>query len=315
MAWNRRRRGTSSNAWAFIAHNPWLAVLFVAGVGILAVNRGRDDLFDGARGVADDAGGWVMAYVSVPAAEFKRWGQGFGSFLSTYEENERLRSENAKLRASLSELAELQRKVQRFEVLLKIPADAAVTTTAARVIADTSGPFVRTVLVNAGKMQSVEKGQAVVDDRGLLGRIIGTGNRSSRVLLLSDLNSRIPVIVEGENLKAILVGDNSDMPTLEYLPSGTRIAAGARVVTTSDGAAFPPGIAIGTIIKGESAPRVQLFTSEGRADFVRVLSYHAPVDVDDGNGEIDPGAKPAVPVPDPHGLKPGSKPPGLMRSQ
>lgn len=323
MAWNRRRRGTSSNAWAFIAHNPSLAVLFVAGVGILAVGRGRDDLFDGARGAADDAGGWVMEYVSVPAAEFKRWGQGFGSFLSTYEENERLRSENARLRASQNELAELQRKVQRFEVLLKIPADAAVTTTAARVIADTSGPFVRTVLVNAGKIQAVEKGQAVVDDRGLLGRIIGTGNRSSRVLLLSDLNSRIPVIVEGLNLKAILVGDNSDNPTLEYLPSGSRIAAGARVVTTSDGAAFPPGIAIGSVMKGEGAPRVQLFTSEARADFVRVLSYHAPVDVDETPAEADPGALSGVrptaplpmkpPAPDPRGLKPGSRPPGLMR--
>jgi rod shape-determining protein MreC len=164
------------------------------------------------------------------------------------------------------------------------------------VIADTSSPFVRTVLLNVGQAQGAAKGQAVVDDRGLLGRVIGTGKRSSRVLLLTDLNSRIPVIIEGANLKAILAGDNSGKPTLEYLPSGSRIVAGARVVTTSDGAAFPPGIAIGTVAKGETSPRVQLYTNEGRADFVRVLNYKAPVDVDDAP-ETAPEAPDGKPKP------------------
>jgi rod shape-determining protein MreC len=251
------------------------------------------------------------------AGHGKRWIDGVGTFFSVYEENQRLRDENAKLRLAQSEVGELQRKVERYEQLLKVPTEAPVSGVAGRVIADMSGPFLRTILVNAGSDQGVLKGQAVVDDRGLLGRIVGTGRKSSRVLLLSDLNSRIPVIVEGANLKAILAGDNSDRPTLEYLPPGSRLVAGARVLTTADGGALPPGIVVGVVVKGQTAPRVELFTSERRADFVRVLQYQAPVDVD-AEPEA-PAPENAAPTPQGSG---GTKPanrtrarPALMRSE
>ena len=291
MAWNRNRRRSSSGSWAVLAQNPALVIFFLIALILLVIGRGQEALFDDARGAANDVSAVFMEVLSVPASEVNRWSAGLGSLFSTYDENQKLRQENAKLRAAQSELTELQRKVQRYEGLLKIPTDAPVTAVAARVIADTSGPFVRTVLINAGRAQDVLKGQAVVDDRGLLGRVIATGNRSSRVLLVTDLNSRIPVLIEGVNLKAILVGDNTERPVLEYLPSGSRIVVGARVVTTSDGAAFPPGIAIGIVGKGETSPRVKLFTNEGRADFVRILKYRAPIDVDDVPSGTEPADK------------------------
>ncbi len=317
MAWNFRRRRSASGLWAFIAQNPALALLVVVAVALLAISKSQGELSEGFRGYADDLTTSAMELVAGPAAEARRWVEGVGTFFSVYEENQRLREENAKLRLAQSELGELQRKVQRYEQLLKVPTEAPVSGVAGRVIADMSGPFLRTILVNAGSEQGVLKGQAVVDDRGLLGRIIGTGRRSSRVLLLSDLNSRIPVIVEGANLKAILAGDNSDRPTLEYLPPGSRLVAGARVLTTADGGALPPGIVVGTVVKGEASPRVELFTSERRADFVRVLQYQAPVDVD-----AEPQETPA----DPSTAKPqgagGTKPanrtqvhPALMRTE
>lgn len=323
MAWNARRRRSPSSVWAFIVQNPVLGILVVAAVALLFLSRTQEEIVQAARSMFDDAGASAMEAVAKPTAEGKRWLEGASTFFSTYEENQRLRDENARLRTAQSELAELQRKVGRYEQLLKIPAEAPVTSVAGRVIADTTGPFVRTILVNTGSDEGVEKGQAVVDDRGLLGRIIGAGRRTSRVLLLSDLNSRIPVIVEGANLKAILVGDNSDRPTLEYLPPGSRLVAGARVVTTADGAALPPGIAIGVVVKGETAPKVQLFTSEGRADFVRVLRYRIENDVDEVNPPAAPtdparpaaspkavAPKPAAPAAAPG---PGGRPAALMR--
>ena len=288
MAWNFRRRRSASGLWAFIAQNPALALFAVAAVALLAISKSQGELGQGLRGYADDLTASAMQLVAGPAAEGKRWINGVGTIFSVYEENQRLRDENARLRLAQSEIGELQRKVERYEQLLKLPTEAPVSGVAGRVIADMSGPFLRTILVNAGSDLGVLKGQAVVDDRGLLGRIVGTGRKSSRVLLLSDLNSRIPVIVEGANLKAILAGDNSDRPTLEYLPPGSRLVAGARVLTTADGGALPPGIVVGVVVKGEAAPRVELFTSERRADFVRVLRYQAPVDVD---------AEPEAPVP------------------
>ncbi|MEQ1752852.1 MAG: rod shape-determining protein MreC [Micropepsaceae bacterium] len=323
MAWTSRRRRSPSSVWAFIVQNPVLGVLVVAAVALLFLSRSQEEIVQAARSLFDDASSSALEAVAKPTAEGKRWLEGVTTFFSTYEENQRLRDENARLRTAQSELAEMQRKVGRYEQLLKIPAESPVTSIAGRVIADTSGPFVRTILVSAGRDQGVEKGQAVVDDRGLLGRIIGAGKRSARVLLLSDLNSRIPVIVEGANLKAILVGDNSDRPTLEYLPPGSRLVAGARVVTTADGAALPPGVAIGIVVKGEGSPKVQLFTSEGRADFVRVLHYRIENDVDEeapqsaptdpAKPRIDPKAATPKPASPAGNAGPGARPATLMR--
>ena len=303
MAWDRRRRRASETGpWAFLSHNLSLAAFVVLALGVLIAARAQDGMFERAREAVNDAGAPVMETLTGPAVEFKRWGEGIGSLLRLYEENQRLREENERLLAAQSELAYLQRKVQRYEELLKAPAEADVTSVAARIIADAGGPFVHTVLINAGRAQGITKGQAVVDERGLLGRVVASGNHSARVLLLSDLNSRIPVMIEGANLKAILAGDNSGQPVLEYLPPGSRITAGARVVTTPDGGVFPPGVAVGKIAAGSQVPRVDLFTVEGRADFVRVLHYTAPVDVDDAAPEPMPGA------PDPAKGKAGAAP-------
>lgn len=291
MAWDRRRRRASETGpWGFVAHNLSLVAFVVIALGIFVFARFQGDAFEQARDVFNDASAPVMETLAVPAAEVKKWSDGIGSLFTVYAENQRLREENERLLAAQSELAYLQRKVQRYEQLLKAPAEADVTSVAARVIADASGPFAHTVLVNAGRAQGVTKGQAVVDERGLLGRIIAAGERSARVLLLTDLNSRIPVMIEGDNLKAILVGDSSLRPVLEYLPPGSRLTDGARVVTTPDGGVFPPGVAVGRVATGSSGLRVQLFTGEGRADFVRVLHYVAPVDVDQAPPDTDPAS-------------------------
>lgn len=318
MAWDRRRRrGSETGPLAFIAHNPSLAVFVVLALGLLVAARAQDTFFDDARATLNDASAPVMEALTPPAEALKQTFDDFTSFLSMFAENRRLREENGHLLAAQTELDDLRRKVKRYEELLKVPSETAVTSVAARVIADASGPFVHTVLINAGRAQGVAKGQAVVDERGLLGRVITSGNRSARILLLTDLNSRVPVMIEGANLKAIMVGDNSGRPVLEYLPPGSHITAGARVVTTPDGGVFPPGVAVGTIAAGSQTPRVQLFTVEGRADFVRTLRYTAPVDVDDAAPEPLPGSlpDPAKAKPAPAPVKPVTAPPAATPPQ
>jgi rod shape-determining protein MreC len=292
MAWDRKQRRKLSDAgnWAFVTSNLSFLFFFVLAISIMVASRAQIPLFDSAREAVNDAVAPVYEIAAEPAAMVKRWGQGFGSLFEIYEENQRLREENARLIAKQNELVELERKVARYEELLKAQTDPSVDSVAARVIADASGPFVHTVLINAGHNQGIAKGQAVVDELGLIGRVIASGNQSARILLLTDLNSRIPVMVEGVNLKAILTGDNSVRPLLEYLPAGARIPAGARVVTTPDGGVFPPGIPVGTVAGNSRTPRVNLFTGEGRADFVRILSYTAQVDVNTAAPEPLPGA-------------------------
>lgn len=292
MAWDRKQRRTLSDGrnWAFVTSNLSFLFFIVLAIAIMIASRAQVGIFDSAREAVNDAAAPLYELAAQPTAMVKRWGQGFGSLVDLYEENQRLREENARLLAKQNELVELERKVARYEELLKAQTDPSVGSVAARVIADASGPFVHTVLINAGHHQGIAKGQAVVDELGLIGRVIASGNRSARILLLTDLNSRIPVMVEGVNLKAILTGDNSLRPSLEYLPAGAKIPVGARVVTTPDGGVFPPGIPVGVIAGTSRTPRVNLFTGEGRADFVRILSYTAQVDVNSAAPEPLPGA-------------------------
>ena len=121
------------------------------------------------------------------------------------------------------------------------------TAVTARVVADAGGPFVQTVMVNAGADQGVVNGMAAVNERGLVGRVIEVGRRSARILLLTDFNSRIPVMVEPSRDQAILAGDNSREPGLMFLPLNPRLSVGDRVVTSGRGGVLPPGLAIGVV--------------------------------------------------------------------
>jgi rod shape-determining protein MreC len=100
------------------------------------------------------------------------------------------------------------------------------------------------------------------------------GSRAARILLITDLNSRVPVIVEGSRQRAVLAGDNSEHPSLRYLEAGAAIRIGDRIVTSGQGGVFPPGLPVGVVavFNGELA-RVELFVELSRVDYLRLVDY------------------------------------------
>ncbi len=144
----------------------------------------------------------------------------------------------------------------------------------ARVIADTGGSFAHTFILNAGSRHGVAKGQAAISNGGLIGRVGEVGERSSRVLLVTDLNSRIPVLVEPGRARAILAGNNSDRPRLIHLAPGARISPSNRVVTSGHGGAFPPGLPIGIVASvSDEGVSVQPILDRFRLEFVRAVDF------------------------------------------
>src|SRR5207247_11170042 len=101
--------------------------------------------------------------------------------------------------------------------LLKLPPDPTVSYLTARVVANSGGAYVRSVMVYAGSENGVARGQAAITGDGLVGRVSEVGSRAARILLVTDLNSRVPVVVEGTQERALLAGDNSERPCLRYL--------------------------------------------------------------------------------------------------
>ncbi|MCC7017039.1 MAG: rod shape-determining protein MreC, partial [Rhodospirillales bacterium] len=191
-----------------------------------------------------------------------------------HEENAVLRAEVEKLRQWESAARHLEAENESLKTLLKWAPPPEATFVTARVIADTGGTFVHSMIVGAGTRDGVKKGLVVMTGDGLAGRIAAVGNHSSRLLLLTDLNSRIPAIVERTRTRAILAGDNTDRPRLIYLSDGGAVAVGDRIVTSGHGGVFPPGLPIGVVTSvAEGGVLVRPFVEQARLEFVRVVDF------------------------------------------
>jgi rod shape-determining protein MreC len=166
----------------------------------------------------------------------------------------------------------------------------------ARVVADPSGTFAHSLLVYAGARDGVAAGHIVVSSEGLVGRVAATATRVSRVLLISDLNARVPVLVGERQVRAILAGDNSARPRLIRLDPGTTVSAGDRVVTSGVTDAFPPGLPVGSVVTVDDRDiRVAPFVQQGRLEFVRVIDHGLPALAHDLAPKRHDAATPAPP--------------------
>ncbi len=163
------------------------------------------------------------------------------------EENANLRTENDQLIRWRHEIRELKAENQILRTLLKVvPEDVAHSVTA-RIVGDSNSTFVRSLLINAGDSDGIRPNMAAMTGKGLAGRVISTGRNAARVLLLTDLNSRIPVLVGPGREPAILVGNNFKLPSLRYLQHPGNIPPRSIVVTSGQSGVFPHGLPIGEV--------------------------------------------------------------------
>jgi len=136
------------------------------------------------------------------------------------------------------------------------------------------GAYAHSVMISAGSRDGVAKGQAVISDEGLIGRVAEAGYQASRVLLITDINSRVPVVVENSRDRAFLSGDNTNRPLLTFLTADAAVAPGDRILTSGHGGAFPPGIPIGVVSSvSENAVRVAPMFRRHQLEYLRVADY------------------------------------------
>ncbi len=132
-------------------------------------------------------------------------------------------------------------------------------------------------MVRIGENSNLTKGQGVLSHEGLIGRVIETGAETSRVLLMSDVNSRIPVTIEGTKDRAVLAGTNNGDPVLDHLPETHQITAGLRVVTSGHGGVFPYGVPVGETVMGDNGEiMVRPYADANRASHVQIVDYGVP---------------------------------------
>lgn len=233
----------------------------------------------------------VLSAISKPFASVSDSFDGVRTLRELKAENIRLREDNAKLQLWYESALKLQAENQSFRELLNVKADPALVFVSARVISDPGGAFVKSLLLPVGTGQNVQKGNAVLSGHGLIGRVVESGRQSSRVLLVTDLNSRIPVMVQNTRTRAILAGKNTDILRLERLPIDSGLTVGQRIVTSGDGGQLPADIPIGTIVAiNEDGVLVQPLTDINKVTYVQVIN--TTLDRSLVTGDITPAAGP-----------------------
>lgn len=255
-----------------------LAICMMLAIVIVLLGRAEASIFDNARAKITDLGAPALTAVQRPIAAVQQWSARISELFSVYSENLRLREENNSLRRWQDIAFTLEQRVARYESLLNAVPNPELPSVTARVIGQSSQPFTKTVILDAGSSQNVRKGQAVLDDRGLLGRIFVAGENTSWVLLLTDLNSRIPVVIRPSNRRAILSGSSSVSPSLQLDSGDAQVHSGDRIYSTGDGGIIPPDLPIGMVMVDGEDLRAGLFADPDLSDYVQIVDYRAVLD-------------------------------------
>ena len=211
---------------------------------------------------------WVMA----PATALIRITQDFRSYQSLYEQNQELRRELQQMKSWKEAALQLEQENARLLDLNNLQLDPKLTHISSIVLADSGSPFRQSVLINVGLQDGIQDGWAAMDGLGLVGRISGVGSKTARVLLLTDTASIIPATIQPSGQQALIAGDNTIAPTIEFLENADLVRPGDRIETSGSGGIFPPNLLIGRLELDPSGRlRVRLSADYERLEFLRVL--------------------------------------------
>lgn len=240
---------------------------------------------------------WALAPVT--------WGgrlvEDFEGYARVYEQNQELRRELQQMKAWREAAIQLEQENARLLDLNSVRLSPELTYVTGVVLTDSGSPFRRSVLLNIGGDDGIRDGWAAMDGLGLVGRISGVGERTARVLLLTDGNSRVPVTIQPSGKRAILAGDTTAAPALDFVENPEDVRAGDRIVTSGDGGVFPPDLAVGQVVRGaDGRLRVRLSADTTRLEFLRVLRTRQAQEIGTTGDLLPPapGPQQGPPAPD-----------------
>ncbi len=216
----------------------------------------------------------VMGFISKPASYVIEIGDSINGYFGLYSENKKLKLENEKLQSLQLKLRDIEAENKHLRNLLKVIPDKRYNYMTSRIVSLTGGAYLRQAWIASGSSSGIEKGQVIMAKEGLVGRINEVSENNSKVLLITDINSRIPVVTSDSRELAIAAGNNSEIIELLHLPENSEVSIGEFVVTSGDGAYYPSGLPLGIIANIEDKRvYVKPLIDWGRLEYVSVISY------------------------------------------
>ncbi len=229
--------------------------------------------FDNVKGRVQDRTAPIISALSKPISAIGTTFNRAGELIRLQNEILTLHEENINLKARYDKLIQLQGQINALRALMNYVPEPDTSWVTARVASNIGGLFSRSLLVSAGSNHDLQKGQAVITGNGLVGRVAQVNENSAEILLVSDISSSIPVMVEHTRQRAMLSGDNSPLLKLKHLPDNAQIQVGARLVTSGANNSLPVGVPVGVVvaIKGDVI-EVQPMQDLNRLELVRIIT-------------------------------------------
>lgn len=235
---------------------------------------------------------WAMA----PITKITQMANDFQSYEHVYQNNQDLRRELQQMKAWREAAIQLEQENARLLDLNNVKLSPGRTFLSGQLLADSGSPFRQSAIINIGRRDGIQEGWAAMDGLGLVGHIAGLGQRTSRVIFLTDTNSSIPVIIKPSDQKAILTGDDSIFPHLNFIESAEEIKPGDRIFTSGDGGVFPAGLLVGQVnLTEDGLLRARLAASYKRLKYLRIIRHRptTPIAIPERLiGPIFPASKP-----------------------
>ena len=216
-----------------------------------------------------------------PMTSVVKLAQDYQSYEKLLEQNKELRRELQQMKSWKEAALQLEQENARLLDLSQLRLDSKLTHVSGIVMADSGSPFRQSVLLNIGSRDGIQDGWAAMDGLGLVGRISGVGSSTSRVLLLTDNASQIPVILQPSGQDAIVMGDNSFAPPVEFIENADLVRPGDRIITSGEGGVLPAGLLVGTLAMDPNGRlRARLAADYERLEFLKVLRDYGTEKID-----------------------------------
>ena len=208
--------------------------------------------------------------VSMPSEGVGYLSSSFKEHLNLYKNYDELRKENEGLKDNVRRLDFLELENTQLRNLIEEQVASPSNLLSARVMLDKQSPYLNSFIINIGSNKNIKNGMAVLDGKNFIGRIVDVNFFSSRVLLVSDLNSKIPIITQPLGYHGILSGHGNNEPSIEYLPENNRVGNGDKVFISGKEGIFSPGIPVGKVKIEDNEVKVLLFSDLGQVNFVNI---------------------------------------------
>ena len=254
------------------------AVTFLIVISFALMLLGKADVIivEKAKVVAMEVINPILRIISIPIMKFAETIDNISELKRIRKENIILKTENKELLRWQAAAKYLLNENEKLAKLLNYTPLPEAEYLAARVIAEKSGSFAKSLIAYTAKPYKIKKGQAVITEEGLVGRVDLKGSKSVRILLITDINSKIPIVTETTRTKAILTGNNTNFPLLTSVYENNEIMIGEKIVTSDITGAFPAGIPVGTVIASgdDGLIKVQPFVDFSRLEYVSIVDFN-----------------------------------------